>query len=720
MEDPQLSWHDSGDVLQGIMVGHDGTHDLCDLKPSMPFTDPANPLLDLQLGADLSSFDTPNQPPFLNSWSSSTDPHPLYYLPCHSTRLAGNQDAWNPLQVTGVPDQSSLSHMQVPAATGDSDFHFSKYYCSDPSENGSQYMGSLHSTDSGYGTASCATQSVVTSSQGLDSTSSPLIAAKDHSSGELSTCFEQTSYGPTFASELVESPSQLFDGSVRCEHPSCSWVGKCPSDKRKHEARHRKLFKCDEPGCPRKEGFGTINDLARHKKCVHNQEPERGPKMMYMCYGKNCPRPNKKWPRLDNFKQHLGRMHGEEDADMLLKRSMDWHAQFTRSYKFDKSDPQDEPMFDMQPDLMSMHGNTDAEHITSDSMHHDGMDFLSSRAATPKPADNNTQPQIPLTHSETSQLQALGTLGLTPSFHSESRNPVPEQGAKKSPSSVTDAADNLINAMTKMMNSRGRRGSQYIDEGIDVEPENVQLSQLQRQMLQRVFSVALDRLSEGAPADEDAGSEKQGWFQCESCPKLTRLRCEMKKHQKRHERPYGCTFPHCSKSFGSKADWKRHESSQHLHIPSWFCTFHDVRTDTSCERLFHCQQTFTQHLNQQHQVPEPQVGVAVCTSRLDVGEQSHFWCGFCRQTVALRTLGPAALDERFNHIDIEHFKKGERRRDWSFPSVTMLEGELGFGLNAAPDSMDLIESRGVEGSAWKKPRLQPPQGSRRKRKLADV
>lgn len=89
---------------------------------------------------------------------------------------------------------------------------------------------------------------------------------------------------------------------------------------RKHEARHRKLFKCDEPNCSRKEGFGTINDLARHKKCVHNKEPERGPKMMYLCFGKNCPRPNKKWPRLDNFKQHLNRMHNEEDADALLKK----------------------------------------------------------------------------------------------------------------------------------------------------------------------------------------------------------------------------------------------------------------------------------------------------------------------------------------------------------------------------------------------------------------
>ena len=90
--------------------------------------------------------------------------------------------------------------------------------------------------------------------------------------------------------------------------------------RRKHEARHRKLFKCDEPNCPRKEGFGTINDLARHKKCVHNKEPERGPKMMYMCFGTNCPRPNKRWPRLDNFKQHLNRMHHDEDGEVLLKK----------------------------------------------------------------------------------------------------------------------------------------------------------------------------------------------------------------------------------------------------------------------------------------------------------------------------------------------------------------------------------------------------------------
>lgn len=89
---------------------------------------------------------------------------------------------------------------------------------------------------------------------------------------------------------------------------------------RKHEARHKKLFKCDEPNCTRTEGFGTINDLARHKKCVHKKDPERGPKVLYMCFGQNCPRSNKKWPRLDNFRQHLARMHNNEDINELLRR----------------------------------------------------------------------------------------------------------------------------------------------------------------------------------------------------------------------------------------------------------------------------------------------------------------------------------------------------------------------------------------------------------------
>lgn len=47
---------------------------------------------------------------------------------------------------------------------------------------------------------------------------------------------------------------------------------------------------------------------------------------------------------------------------------------------------------------------------------------------------------------------------------------------------------------------------------------------------------------------------------------------------------------------------------------------------------------------------------------------SHYWCGFCRVLLPLKTQGVGAWNERYNHIDVEHFKKGERVEDWLLPS----------------------------------------------------
>lgn len=657
-----MSWHDSTDVLQGIMVGPDASHhsDLSDIRPSgLALGDSAsNPLLELHLA----SLEAQNQPALMNQWFS--EPQDFYY-PNYPSRLTGDQDAWNPLQVTGVPNPSSMSHMKV-SAVGDPDCGFSKPHYRTPSESGSQYMGSLHSADSGYGSTSCATNSIGTS-YGMDSRSSPHIGTKEYGFGDSVAMFDQPHLGTgsVFSGDFDYSGS--LDGSVKCDHPSCPWVGKCPSDKRKHDARHRKLFKCDEPNCSRKEGFGTINDLARHKKCVHNKEPERGPKMMYLCFGKNCPRPNKKWPRLDNFKQHLSRMHHEEDGDALLKKSMDWYETVIGRQPGQQNDDSlshDGSLVETQQDL----GSATEMELDSTDVHHsqDSVDFLSSRAVTPRPFSNHSYPE---TNIQSTQFPAMGSLGFDSSLTGESQSSATERGNAKSEAFISDAADNLINAMTKMMNNRGRRPSQHSDEGIEIELGNPQLSQPQRQMLQRVLSAALERLSDDAASTApETSDDKQDWFQCDICSKRTRLRCEMKKHQKRHERPYGCTFPHCAKSFGSKADWKRHESSQHLHVPSWLCATHDETKGSSCGRIFYREETYTQHLNQQHRIPKTRTKSTLNASRIDLADQSQFWCGFCNRSIALHSHGPAALDERFNHIDIEHFKKGERGRDWCLPS----------------------------------------------------
>lgn len=99
---------------------------------------------------------------------------------------------------------------------------------------------------------------------------------------------------------------------------------------------------------------------------------------------------------------------------------------------------------------------------------------------------------------------------------------------------VNEAATNMINAMTKMINSNQRRRSHVTEDGEDIE-ENVELTGQKKEMLQRILSAALERLSgDPAPAQtsaqiaSDSNADKRGWIQCEFCSKRTRLRCEMK------------------------------------------------------------------------------------------------------------------------------------------------------------------------------------------------
>lgn len=85
-----------------------------------------------------------------------------------------------------------------------------------------------------------------------------------------------------------------------------------------------------------------------------------------------------------------------------------------------------------------------------------------------------------------------------------------------------------------------------------------------------------------------------------------------------------------------------------------------------------------------------------------MASQSQFWCGFCNHIISLVNNSQAAWDERFNHIDSEHFKKGERGQDWCFPSVGAI-----FSLNQGGP---LAECPGSTG-----PRQEE---NRKKRKLA--
>ncbi|KAL8958299.1 MAG: hypothetical protein Q9183_005866, partial [Haloplaca sp. 2 TL-2023] len=89
----------------------------------------------------------------------------------------------------------------------------------------------------------------------------------------------------------------------------------------KHVLRHEKPYKCDFPKCPKVDGFSTQNDLDRHKKSVHKIMPKNSNDRSFRCAAMNCPKKEKIWPRLDNFRQHCVRIHDGENCDELVRKS---------------------------------------------------------------------------------------------------------------------------------------------------------------------------------------------------------------------------------------------------------------------------------------------------------------------------------------------------------------------------------------------------------------
>lgn len=72
-------------------------------------------------------------------------------------------------------------------------------------------------------------------------------------------------------------------------------------------------YNCTIDGCTR--GFSYRSDCARHEKSMHNTGEG------YRCAVIGCKKAGKVWTRLDNFKGHLNRWHGDEDREQLVQKS---------------------------------------------------------------------------------------------------------------------------------------------------------------------------------------------------------------------------------------------------------------------------------------------------------------------------------------------------------------------------------------------------------------
>lgn len=160
----------------------------------------------------------------------------------------------------------------------------------------------------------------------------------------------------------------------------------------------------------------------------------------------------------------------------------------------------------------------------------------------------------------------------------------------------------------------------------------------------------------------------------------------IRKHKKRHTRPYGCTYTACPKRFGSKNDWKRHENTRHYQIEAWRCQEPTPRSKINqCAKVFYRRELYQAHLKEHHNIGDDvEIRKRSQANRIGRNGQSGFWCGFCRKIVTLTTRGLEAWDERFNHIDREHFKKEQTIDHW-YP----LDKDLPVGEILPSDSINL-------------------------------
>ena len=137
-------------------------------------------------------------------------------------------------------------------------------------------------------------------------------------------------------------------------------------------------------------------------------------------------------------------------------------------------------------------------------------------------------------------------------------------------------------------------------------------------------------------------------------------------HEKIQDFYYGCTFPSCDLRFGTRPAWMIHELSTHLPGSAWRCSEH------KCGKMFREKELFRWHLIYFHDIPKvgscdsPYIARQLRNRRVGRDGQQRFWCGFCKQIIPSPCTDSSTRDflGRFNHIDDEHFKKGQLPCDW--------------------------------------------------------
>ncbi|ODA80220.1 hypothetical protein RJ55_03178 [Drechmeria coniospora] len=534
--------------------------------------------------------------------------------------------------------------------------------------------------DSGYGSShhafSVASRSVHGEEAGLDS-----CIGQAPANCPMNTALDSLS-PPQFARSAT---------NISCPDPYCKTVLRSQGQLKKHMQRHLRIHKCPYPNCAKSHhGFSTANDLVRHKRSVHAEQGLPGRSFI-------CPHcmPEfagpKVWPRADNFRSHLLRAHRIKlDAD-------DDHQRFL----YDESEAKDvgeEAVSEAQAQPMPPPDPILSNRTSTIGLQEQDIQLLPGQ--DPYQAQIGIDPalfQDPPAGAEHEDDGFMHPMAFSPmtrpleaysSDHRELRNDYVASKAEGEPveesalslnqdnwqlgksgfgESTTVELDTLRTAEVRPQQIWSRAdGSALMDmvkiNGDPCVGSNPQvivkyLKLFPKEFLQTALQGDVQESENACQPDEDPVPRSR--IGCMDCPKTFSRQCELKKHMKRHMKPYGCTFKRCFKRFGSKNDWKRHESSQHYQLETWNCDVRDC--SKSCQR----RDNFKIHLQQEHGLVDSGLMEEKLEScRMGRHCDPRFWCGFCVSIVEIdvRKRGSNSWTTRCDHIDSHLFGKDDLPR----------------------------------------------------------
>ncbi|KAI2638942.1 hypothetical protein GGS26DRAFT_580676 [Hypomontagnella submonticulosa] len=514
-----------------------------------------------------------------------------------------------------------------------------------------------------------------------------------------------------------------FEENRECD--ICHKTLKTKSEFKKHKQRHDKPFKCDVKNCTRREGFSTPNDLDRHKRSLHPDENAAGSR--YQCPIGACRNKEKIWPRADNFRAHMKRVHQKElssDEELdeykfrpitpskepsdqtgasmapefigfstvlpetITNPTSSWRA--SQDSIVAKTSPVESPSHIQMVEALPVNKAGSESHpyvcnSTPIQDVHSGNGETSPDNQAEIPRLPPSQPSLPPGETEFMEPRRLKkdtssspAVELDPKANRDvdypNHNPT---NRLEDPQDLQDHPDVLTFGDTQL--SKQSEGLPSIHEKALTLPEPGSLGMRDTDLTRDEVVKLLEKLrSSGVLGDvlgefgyrkedppepevtkqEPANhvSEQSQAHVCPECSKRFNRRCELKKHEKRHLKPYGCTFPDCNKKFGSKNDWKRHENSQHYMVEHWRCD--EKQTDDPsepCGKVIHRRELFKQHLSGWHHIKDPaSLERKLDACRIGRNLETRFWCGFCKEVIEIKKQGIEAWTERFNHID-DHF-----------------------------------------------------------------